>query len=280
MSTFIVKKSLNNNVLIGIDQSEAEVILIGKGIGFNRKKGEEIAESKVDQLFVLKDEQEQEHYKSLLPHIDDATQRAIIEAIDLIRSKSNAILSEHVHVALTDHLLFAINRLMRGLSIKNPFLSETKVLYPFEYEIAAEVVDFINQSIEVNLPEGEVGFIALHVHSAITNTDVSHVNAYSQLISQLINQIETQLELTIDRNSIDYIRLVRHIRYTIERVIQDEVVEEPEKIASLLKKEYPVCYNLSWKLIKIMQQTLKKPVYDAEAVYLTMHLQRLQDKYN
>jgi transcriptional antiterminator len=27
-----------------------------------------------------------------------------------------------------------------------------------------------------------------------------------------------------------------------------------------------------------MQQTLKQPVFDAEAVYLTMHLQRLQKK--
>lgn len=280
MNTFVVKKSLNNNVLIALDGSDGEVVLIGKGIGFNRKKEDVIRESEVDKLFVLRNKQEQQHYKSLLPFIDEATLQTIIASIDLIRSKSNTVLSEHVHVALTDHILFAINRLMRGLAIKNPFLAETKVLYPFEYDIAAEVVDFINQSIEVNLPEGEVGFIALHVHSAITNKNITDINAYSQLITKLIEQIEIQLKLKIDRESVDYIRLVRHIRYTIERVIRDEVVEEPEKIASLLKTEYPVCYNLSWKLIKIMQQTLKKPVYDAEAVYLTMHLQRLQHKFN
>ena len=57
-----------------------------------------------------------------------------------------------------------------------------------------------------------------------------------------------------------------------------EIVEEPVKIASLLKEEYPLCYNLSWKLVKMMQQTLKRPVYNAEAVYLTMHLQRIQKK--
>lgn len=41
-----------------------------------------------------------------------------------------------------------------------------------------------------------------------------------------------------------------------------------------------MCYNLAWKLIKMMQQTLKKPVYDAEAVYLTMHLRCLAIKYD
>lgn len=280
MGTFIVKKSLNNNVLIANDSGNAEVVLIGKGLGFNRKVEDTINEKEIEKLFVLKNEQEQKHYKSLLPFLDEETLRTIIGSIDLIRLKSNAILSEHVHVALTDHILFAINRLMRGLAIKNPFLAETKVLYPFEYDIAAEVVDFINQSSNINLPEGEVGFIALHVHSAMTNKDVSDINAYSQLITKLVEQIEIHLKLKVDRESIDYIRLVRHVRYTIERVIQGENVEEPDKIASLLKREYPVCYSLSWKLIKIMQQTLKKPVYDAEAVYLTMHLQRLQSKYN
>ena len=90
--------------------------------------------------------------------------------------------------------------------------------------------------------------------------------------------IEQQLDVKINKESVDYMRLVRHIRYTIERVLREERVEEPEKIAKLLKEEYPLCYNLSWKLIKMMQQTLRKPVYDAEAVYLTMHLQRIQTK--
>ncbi|PAV31607.1 transcriptional antiterminator [Virgibacillus profundi] len=279
MNSYIVKKALNNNVLIAGDQHQQEVILIGKGIGFNKKKNDPIDDNTIEKMFVLRNEADQEYYKNLLPNIDEKTLNAIIDSLNIIGNKSNVLITEQVHVALTDHILFAINRLMKGMAIKNPFLAETKVLYPFEYEIAAEVVDFINQSIGINLPEGEIGFIALHVHGAITNQDVSDINKYSQLVSKLIKMIEDQFKLTIDRNSIDYIRLVRHIRYTIERVINEEKIEEPEKIATLLKNEYPTCYNLSWKLIKIMQQTLKKPVYDAEAVYLTMHLQRLTTKY-
>lgn len=279
MNAFIVKKTLNNNVLIATDPHHEEVVLIGKGIGFNKKRDDAIDEHTIEKLFVLRNEKEQEHYKDLLPYIDEATLNIIIAAIEIIRKKSNVILNEQVHVALTDHILFAIHRLMKGQAITNPFLAETKALYPFEYEIAAEVVDFINQSINLNLPEGEIGFIALHVHSSISDKDISEINKYSQLVKQLIEMIENQFEITIDHEGIDYIRLVRHIRYTIERVIRNERIEEPVKIASLLKKEYPICYNLSWKLIKVMQQTLQKPMDDAEAVYLTMHLQRLTNKY-
>lgn len=280
MSTFSVKKSLNNNVLIAVDSDGMEVVLIGKGIGFNKKKNDIIARETVEKLFVLRNENEQENYKKLLENIDDKTLNAIVDSIEMIKKRANSMLNESVHVALTDHVIFAINRLMKGMAIRNPFLSETKVLYPFEYEIAAEVVDYINHTLEIHLPEGEIGFIALHIHSAIFNKDLSEINRYSQLVTRLIGVIEEQFHLVIDKDSIDYIRLVRHLRYTIERVLNGEKLEEPKKIAELLKNEYPTCYNLSWKLVKIMQQTLKKPVYEAESVYLTMHLQRLNEKVN
>ncbi|MEW4221844.1 glucose PTS transporter transcription antiterminator GlcT [Rossellomorea marisflavi] len=278
MSILNVKKVLNNNVLIAEHAAYGEVVLIGKGIGFNRKKGDPIQNDIAEKMFVLKGEKEQEQYKNLLPFLNDDMSSIIISAIELIRERTNSFLNEHIHIALTDHILFAINRLMRGMEIRNPFLVETRTLYPFEYEVAREVVELINDHTEVYLPEGEIGFIALHIHSAMMNKDLSEINQHSQLIARLTGMIEQQLEVNIDRDSIDYVRLVRHIRYTIERVLRGERVEEPEKIANLLKEEYPLCYNLSWKLIKMMQQTLKKPVYDAEAVYLTMHLQRIQSK--
>lgn len=278
MGEYRIKKVLNNNVLIGSHGSFGEVVLIGKGIGFNRKPGQLIDPALVEKLFVLKNEKEQENYIKLMPFVDNELLEAIISTIELIKQRTKSVLNEHIHVALTDHLMFAVTRLRKGMEMKNPFLIETKALYPFEYEIAQEVVSLIGQRTGIYLPKGEIGFIALHIHSAVVNRNLSEINQHSQLVTHLVNMIEDQFNLKIDKDSIDFMRLIRHIRFTIERVNKGEQVEEPEKISSLLKEEYPVCYNLSWKLIKIMQQALKKPVYSAEAVYLTMHLQRLQKK--
>ncbi|MGS2779789.1 glucose PTS transporter transcription antiterminator GlcT [Robertmurraya sp. GLU-23] len=278
MSGLIISKNLNNNVVIADHSDYGEVVVIGKGIGFNRKTGDVIDEASAEKLFVLRNEKEQENYIKLLPFVESNLHEVFISAIELIKKRANAELNEHIHVALTDHLMFAVSRLSKGMEMRNPFLIETKALYPFEYEIAKEVVNLINENTGVELPEGEVGFISLHIHSAVMNRNLSEVNQHSQLVTRLIDMIEEQLEIVIDKESIDYMRLVRHIRFTIERVHNGEKVEEPEKIANLLKEEYPVCYNLSWKLIKVMQQALKKTVFDAEAVYLTMHLQRLQKK--
>ncbi|WP_191274608.1 glucose PTS transporter transcription antiterminator GlcT [Neobacillus kokaensis] len=278
METLRIEKVLNNNVLIAEHPSFQEVVLIGKGIGFNRKRGDSIDTSEIEKLFVLKNEKEQANYIKLLPFINHEYHDGIISAIELIKQRTHSQLNEHIHVALTDHLMFALTRVSQGMKVTNPFLVETKALYRHEYEIAAEVVALMKEKTGIELPTGEIGFIALHIHSATTNKNLSEVNQDSQLVGRLVRMIEEQLTIEIDKDSIDYMRLVRHLRFAIERVKKGERVEEPAKLATLLKEEYPVCYNLAWKLIKVMQQTLKLRVFDAEAVYLTLHLQRLQTK--
>jgi transcriptional antiterminator len=278
MKKYEVQKSLNNNVLIASDIDGNEVVLIGSGIGFGKKIGEPINYEQVEKMFVLNDPEKQEQYKQLLSTIDGETLKMLISVVEVIRERAGMPLNENIHIALTDHLAFAINRMKQGLMIRNPFLLETKALYPNEYKIAEEVTTMVNEKLSIDLPEGEVGFIALHIHSAIENKNVGDLTAHSALIVKLINIIEEQLDLEIDKSSIDYTRLIRHLRYAIERMVRGEKVNEPLKITEVLKAEYPVCYNLAWKLIKVMQQSLQKDIHDAEAVYLTLHLQRLHSK--
>ncbi|KGX94034.1 PtsGHI operon antiterminator [Pontibacillus halophilus JSM 076056 = DSM 19796] len=274
--TVAVKRVLNNNVVIAEDGNQSEIILIGKGIGFGKKPGSELTSNSAEKTFVLQDERSQEKYKQLLPFLDEEFVYLMNHLVAFIEDEMGQALNEHIHIALTDHIAFAIKRVQEGLEFSNPFLYELSSLYPKEYEVAAKIVEKIEEQQGVTLPEGEVGFIAIHIHSAITDKDVTEVNRHSKLIQELIVLIEQHLDITFDRKSIEYHRLLQHLRRTIDRVLNGEKVEKAEKLDNLLKMEYPVCYNLAWKLIKVMQQTLRKPIGDAEAIYLTIHLQRLQ----
>ncbi|UOY93845.1 transcription antiterminator [Ectobacillus sp. JY-23] len=270
-----IKKVLNNNVIIASHNQHNEVVVIGKGIGFGRKTDDILDGERAEKIFVLKNEREREQYKMLVPHVSERLIEIMNDVLLYIQQRVETPLNEHIHVALTDHIAFAIRRLKQGFAMDNPFLMETKALYPQEYKIATDVVALINERLQIELPEGEIGFVALHIYSAITNSEVSSVNQNSRLIAHLVTLIEEQLDLLIDRESIHYLRLVRHLHYAIERVKKGEKVEEPKRFAEILKDEYPVCYNLAWKLVKVMQNQLQQPVYEAEIVYLTMHLQRL-----
>ncbi|MFC7681364.1 glucose PTS transporter transcription antiterminator GlcT [Paenibacillus sp. GCM10028914] len=278
MSSLQVAKVLNNNVIIAKHPEHDEVVIIGKGIGFNRKTKDLIPLSAVEKMFILTKPEEQEQYKQLVPQIDEPLIEAMNDII-LHASKSGCgPLNEHIHIALTDHIAFAIKRHAQGLIIHNPFLYETKELYPEEYKMAEYAVETIKKRLGVDLGEEEAGFIALHFHSALTNQHISEVRKYSVLVSDLVQVVEDKLEYVIPRDSLDYSRLITHLRFALERVRRGEAVEETDSLDSLLKREYPEMYALAWKLTKMMEQRLKKPIYAAEAGYLTIHLQRLAQR--
>ncbi|MBA4494926.1 glucose PTS transporter transcription antiterminator GlcT [Paenactinomyces guangxiensis] len=274
---FQIKKILNNNVVIAGHPSHGEVVLIGKGLGFKKKPGDSIDEQSVEKFFTLVDKKEQEQYKQLISQIDEQLVELMNDVVFHIEKRFQTPLSEHIHVALTDHIGFAIKRLEQGLEFNNPFLIETRVLYEKEYQVAEEILDMIRERLGIALPESEAGFIAMHIHSALTRRHLAEIKQYSDLILKLIQIVESSLHIIINRKSISYLRLITHLRYAIERTVRGEEVSEPKGFSDLLKAQYPVCYNLAWKLAKVMEQSLGQPVSEAEVSYLTLHLHRLNN---
>lgn len=275
MSRLHVAKALNNNVIIANHPGHGEVVVIGKGIGFNRRQGDLIPLDAVEKMFILKNQQEQEQYKQLVPQVDEHLIEVIGEIIMYISQKTNQELNEHIHIALTDHLSFAIKRAEQDMAIHNPFLFETREIYPMEYELAEYAIELIHERLGVDLGQDEIGFVALHINSAMTNRHVSEVREHTQLIADLVNMVEEELRMRILRHSLDYSRLLTHLRFAIERVKRGEKVAVVEKLEALLSQEYPELYKLAGKLTIVMEARLNKPVYQAEISYLTMHLHRL-----
>ncbi|MGG6310977.1 glucose PTS transporter transcription antiterminator GlcT [Paenibacillus macerans] len=275
MNSLRVAKVLNNNVIIANHPEHGEVVVIGKGIGFNRKTDDSIALDAVEKMFILTNQQEQEQYKQLVPQVDEQLIEIIGEIIMYISRKTQVELNEHIHIALTDHLAFAIKRAEQDLAFHNPFLFETKEIYPVEFELAEYAIALIKQRMGVDLGEDETGFVALHINSAMTNRHISEVRGHAQLIADLVGIIEEEFQFSILRHSLDYSRMLTHLRFAIERIRRGEQVSEVDKLEILLKQEYPTLYSLAYKLTKVMEQRLKMPVYQAEVSYLTLHLHRV-----
>lgn len=270
-----VEKALNNNVVIGRDEFE-EVVLIGRGIGFNKKTGDTLEIGEADKVYKLEGQQDTSRYQTLLTMADETLFQSTLEAIELIDDMTSEKLNNRILLSLTDHLLFAMKRMEEGMEMANPFVNETKALYPKEYKIAEAVVDMFNRKYGIHLPEAEVGFIALHVHSSIYNRSLRDMNVLSEVVHQAITMIEYGLDTKVDQSSIQYDRFVRHISFCVQRVMNGESVPTQEQFDSLLKAQYPVCYNIAVKIVKMIQNKLQRKVYDSEVVYLTMHIQHFE----
>ncbi|TDL95611.1 transcription antiterminator [Macrococcus brunensis] len=273
MGNYIIDKALNNNVLVATYYGD-EVILIGKGIGFGKKSGEVIDTDQIEKVYELKTFQDQQRYRTLMDIGDDDVMKVVIEVVDEIKDLIEEDVSDNLLLSLTDHIIFAIKRLEDQIFISNPFSNETEALYPREYSAAYIAVNMLNERLQVQLPESEVGFIALHIHSSISSQSIRDMNLMAEVITRAVRIIEHDLKIQVDKNSIIYTRFVRHISFAVQRVIANDSAPEQRNLENLLKVQYPVCYNVAIKIVKMMQTLLNKPVYESELVYLTMHIQQ------
>ena len=90
----------------------------------------------------------------------------VSEEIIAIAEMEFGMLNSNIHVALADHIGFAIDRIKMGLDISNPFIYEIQALYPNEYQVARKAQELIKDRLGIVISESEIGFIALHIHSA------------------------------------------------------------------------------------------------------------------
>lgn len=275
MEGYIVSKVLSNNVVI--TQKDDEIfVLTGKGIGFGKKKGDPITEKDIiEQKFIQIKSEFKENYNRILTTVEKEIIAVSEEIIKLAVERLGKELNSHIHIGLTDHINFAIKRMQEGINIVNPFDMEIKTMYPTEYAIAEEALELIKKRLEISLPESEKGFIALHIYSARVNQSVGETLRYTQIVKEIVEYIQKQINITIDEKSLDYIRLISHLRYALYRIDHDKPIKNV--LLSSIKRQLKDEYKLSKKVCDIIAQKLDKKVPEDEIGYIAVHLSRIKN---
>lgn len=269
-----VIKALNNNMVL-IKEQGVEKILLAKGIGFNKKFGDILEDNlEVDKVFSIEDKKNQENLKEVYNRVDGEFVAICEEALAEISEELGEELNETIHIGLIDHLAIAMKRLKNKEQINNPFIVEIETLYSVEFEMAKKIVNKLQYKYEIDFPEGEIGFITLHIHSARNGKMLSNSIKYSYLSNKIIIYIEEKFNSKIDKRSLDYARFLSHVRFTIERVLTDTVLKND--LTEIIKKSYPVSYEIAEGASKIIEETLDKKVCDDEVAYIAMHVERFR----
>ncbi|HHW01287.1 MAG TPA: transcription antiterminator [Thermoanaerobacterales bacterium] len=273
MHCFNVIKVLNNNVIIAQDESTGEeAVLVGKGLGFNAKPGEKVKD-KIEKVFYFFDESQLKQYKNVLNSIDRRIIGLTEEILAMVDRELAEPLNEHIHVALADHISFTLERLSGGLEIENPFLEEIRALYPRDYELACKAAEMIEEKFDVKIPDGEKGFIAMHLHAARKNRELSKTVKYTSMINRMVEIIEEELGIKLDKDEINYARLLVHLRFALERIESNATIKNP--LLNRIKKDLAKSYRIAEKIGDFIRERMGKVPPRDELGYLAMHIQRL-----
>ena len=273
-----ILKIMNNNVIWVLDaKNKAETVLIGKGIGFGVKPGQQVEISKeaIDKVFITYDQKTMKDYIALAESIDSTIMEVCTEII-IYAEKKLGKLSNRVYPVLTDHIAFALERLKSQMVIQNPFLMEIKGIYQDEYEIGLKAQDMILKKVGIDITEDEVGFIALHLNAARENKEVKEIMKNTRLIKMVVDNIEKALDYKVDMDSFTYQRLVSHIKGSIERSRLGQTIKNP--LLESIKMEFAKAYGIASKIRATIEEELSIKITDDEVGYMAIHIARIGKK--
>ena len=273
-------KVFNNNIVAAITPTKKEALVTGTGIGFRKKVGDTIDESKISKYYYMQNMKKDRLYQLL-----ESTPVVYLEIAEAILTKAKNELGKEVDdsvlAALTDHIHFAIERKKQGNVLPNLIQEETKVLYPKEFSIGLWANRYVKANTGIELPYDEAGYIAIHILNATihANEDVSEIITF---MKDVIDVIERVLDITVDKESLDYFRLTTHLKYFYQRMMgtkQDMIQDVNDMYELLLHKNE----NMKQCIDEIASMLVEEYDYTcsvAEKVYLMMHILKIFNTYS
>lgn len=270
-----IKKVLNNNAAIVVDDGQ-EKIAIGPGIGFNKGKNDIVSPQKIEKIFVLEEKDKLEQLLRQIPqeHFDISE-----EIISYAEKTLNVSLNEHIHLVLTDHISFAIQKAQEGINIENKLLHEIRILYPEEFAIGQWAIQHIKQTLGVELPEDEAGFIAIHIHTMKPHSNnLQQTLRTTMILQEMMHVIQEEMGFRLDANDWSYQRLMIHLRFALTNN-QTKHHTLDEEMLFMIKRKYLFSYQIARRVVQKISSRFNISIPEQEIGYITLHLERLRQNH-
>lgn len=276
MDNIIIEKVINNNIISAYEKSGAEVIVMGRGIGFKKKQGEMVPADQISKIFRIKSRTLAEQFKELLANMPLERVRISDEIISHAKDHLKLKLNQSIYVTLTDHINFAIERVSQGIEPQNALLWEIKRFYPQEFQLGIYALELIQDRLDILLPEDEAGFIALYFVNAEYGTDIRDAVKFPDQMQAIVDIVERDLGILLDESSLHYERFMTHIKFLIQRIYRKELLfSEDRELSLLMQRKYPREYQCSVKVAEYIMQATGSRLSEEEIMYLSVHIRRV-----
>ncbi|TVP89501.1 BglG family transcription antiterminator LicT [Alkalibacterium sp.] len=272
-----IEKILNNNVVLTLNENSQETVVMGRGIAFQKKVGQDIDTGKIEKTFIPEGQEVMDNllnlYRDIDPDILEIATNVIKYAQGVLRIK----LSNHIYLTLPDHLSYAISRTKEGLDIKNPLTWEIKRFYKVEYEIGKKATELVEKELAVQLPDSEAASIALHIVNA--RQDDSNLGVtirMTELVQDILNIVHFFYGQTFDEESFQYTRFITHLQYFARRLLNQERRESDDDfLYEQIQKKYQKAFKCTERINDYLKKVEQTSLTKDEQLYLAIHIQRV-----
>lgn len=144
LDTMRIKQILNNGAIVTTNKDGEEVVVLGKGIAFAKKVGDEVDKTKIYKVFTPFDAAQRNTLLKTIHETDPIFFQISEKIVDRLKQEENIDLADSVYITLTDHLATSVERGKKGLYLSNSFLWEIQNYYPKEYCYGLWALQFIS----------------------------------------------------------------------------------------------------------------------------------------
>jgi beta-glucoside operon transcriptional antiterminator len=274
-----IAKVINNNVISVIDENNKELVIMGRGIAFQKRPGDVVEEEKIEKIFKLDNKDVSEKFKTLLYDIPLEYMEIAEAIINYAKVTMGKKLNESIYVSLTDHIVFAIERSKKGLLISNALLWEIKRIYKDEFAIGLKAIEKINNKLGISLPEDEAGFIAMHIVNAELNEEMPNVVNITKLIQDVLNIVKYHFKIDIDEDSLNYFRFLTHLKFFAQRLFSGTSLgSKDDFLYEMMKEKYKDAIACVKKIKDYIKKEHGQDLTKEEMAYLAIHIERVVNR--
>ena len=275
-----IDKIINNNLIRTFDNNGKEILLMGCGLGFQKKIGDTIDRSKIEKIYAIENKNDSNKLMNLLSEIPLEYIQLSNEIISYAKYSLGKRLNDNIYISLTDHISFAIERYKQGLNFKNALLWEIKRFYNHEFLIGKEALTIIKKRLDIMLSEDEAASIALHIVNAQLNSrDMNDTLDITKMIQNILNIVKFHFNIELDEYSLHYERFITHLKFFAQRILSGKVVKSDDaNFCEMIKEQYKDAYLCAEKVKKYILKEFNHEISDEEIMYLTVHIKRIVKK--
>ena len=191
-------------------------------------------------------------------------------------------LSDNLYISLPDHIQFAVQRFKQGLIMQNRLALETKRMYKEEYAFAKKKLEDINRKFNVTLPEDEAANIVTHIINAELNSNMQDTMKMIEMVQSILSIIKKEMNINFVEDSLDYYRLVTHLKFFYQRLFSGEVSikrTQDNQLMNLVKERYKRSFRCAKKIKKYLDHNEHVSINDDDLLYLTIHIEKVSTEY-
>ncbi|WP_423215616.1 BglG family transcription antiterminator LicT [Streptococcus equinus] len=277
-----IDKVYNNNVVLVKGDNNEEIIVMGRGLGFQKRPDDEIDASLIEKTFVMQDSKATNELTRVYVDLSPAETEVVLDIIKHGQKVLSTTFDTAFYIALADHLHYTLQRNRENLTIQNPLSWEIRKFFPKEYQLGRDALKIVFEKLGVILPDDEISSIALHFINAQKDSGMIEQNyQMSKIVTDILGIVRLFYGKVVDEDSVSYNRFITHIQYFAQRVVNGVVQGKNDSfLYEQVKLNYPVAFSCSEKIKNYVESSYDFPMSKDEQVYITIHIQRLETSSN